>query len=368
MDDSNKSRPLTFILKRHSPGANARYSFEAFESSSNSSSKAKANDGATGNVKLWAQLKRGLNGANMYIISTDVNDFGKARKDRNPATFRGKLVAIERHLVYQGYRQPVENDDKIPLVSILYDHQRASKTDHKMEVAIPLVPMAPITKDSSNQNNVSPTKALSAPAFHPLFMKIRREGWENLPPQEGADRVETHNDKVLVLMQACDDKNIMSSAVSLSAGGVDPYAVAAAGPGAIAAPSATAVGQSSVASVRSEGESDVAAMISTKNFALILRPPSRPWSNVAPPPPPPAEESAAAAAAPAPASIFTKMVTTAATTAAAAAPPPTPGANCYMSFGKLRDDVHCCKLQSDKIDITTAFMICLSRFDTLQQY
>ena len=264
----------------------------------------------------------------MYIISYDADDIDLPRRQRSKQ-FVGKLQIIKNNTSYIGYRQSASDDRKNPTVAILYDHERYGTTDRKMEVAIPISIMehelctrakhnVHVNVDTNNTNH----NGESFPNFYNLYMKIRHEGQENY----------MNNDKILCLTQENDCSIAMSADSS-----VGTYFA------------------------------DVATKVSCKNFLLGYKKPSRKWvvdkivdgtktntntndttnininTNIT--------------------SIFnmsniTQTESTSSTTIDSD----------YIRFGKMSSDVYCCKILSDKIDVVTAFMIILSRFDTLQQF
>lgn len=327
--EENKARPLVLILKRYKTGVggiNTRFSFEcanyaidAPENATAGTASVSLDDARMSQDKpivpvLYAEYKYALNNS-MYIISYDADDINLPRKQRSEQ-FVGKLQIVKNNLSYVGYRQSSKDDKKVPVVAILYDHDRCGATDRKMEVAIPISNMSSVLSSRAKNNaSVSTGNEEGFPNFYSLYMKIRHEGQENF----------MEKDKILCLTQENDAAHEMSSD-----GSIGKYFA------------------------------DVATKVSCKNFHLSFKTPSRKW-------------------------VVDKIVEgTTDTTEGSSQDMPTSVFNVtnpntsnlnnsaddndYMRFGKMSDDIYCCKILSDKIDVATAFMIALSRFDTIQQY
>lgn len=326
-DGKAVQKHISFIIKRHKGkgvAGGARYSFEP----------RMAKNPFTGNDEpdtLWAQERHGK--TRMYVISSNVSDLTKPRSERSPQ-FLGKLDVQETNKVYVGYKQKVDaaNDDKEPVVAVVYDHERTSVTDSKMDVAVPLISFA-----KENITMVSPavTSSKKAPdALLRLFMKIRHEGQENY-----LDR-----DKLLLLRQCDDSPEIMGSETILST-----------------------------------QLKDIATCVSSKNFSLVPKKPSREWDTKSHKNAPGAATAVDTANVPADDQTSELQVTPAvptvfacANSASAVALPvdlDLSGADCtsFLQFGKRNDDVYYCNLTSELITPLMAFMIILSRFDTVQK-
>ena len=369
MENSNFDLPVTFIMKRYRErGKPLRFSFEMMKLEVADTS-GENSDIADTNAKsdtpiMWAQIRSGRKNQ-MYVISYDVNDISKKRRKRSDK-FLGKLDVLSRPNAYVGYKQTATDHSKTPICAILYDHHdRASTTDKKMEVCIPLTTMQPIIKTpttmvpcggssddnggvvatsssssaSNNDNNdvaadttitsdntnATPTTTTveDLPSFYSLFMEVRREGQENA----------LHADKLLILVQENDSREEMSKESSIG-----------------------------------RYFADVARCLSSKNFSLIKRKPAREWassstnsnngnnsnsnsnSN--------SNNSNNNDNNNTGMSVFNMSKLTL----------PERTEESYLKFGKLNEDTYCCKIFANQIDILTAFMILISRFDTLQKY
>lgn len=318
--ENNGSACHTFIIKRYKGKGvtgGCRYSFEP-------RSPKNPFTGDDAPEILWAQERQGKN--KMYVISSNASDLTKSRNERSPQ-FLGKLDVVESSKVYVGYKQtPTDKEDKEPVVAVVYDHERASTNDRKMEIAVPLISFAKENIAVVSQSGSS--KANSPDALLRLFMKVRREGQEN----------HLERDKLLVLTQFDDSAEAMSSEAILS-------------------------GQLK----------DVATCVSSKNFALVAKQSTREWdtsshfagATAAPNTDAKATDlSASPSAGP---SIFVCEQTHA---AADALPLDFSNTSCtsFMQFGKRNSDAYFCKVSCAQITPLMAFMIILSRFDTVQKF
>ena len=282
---SNSSLIRQFIIKRYKTASSVQYSFETCE-----------RDG--GVILFWAQYKFG--GRPMYIVSANIEDLGKPREERS-TQFLGKLDTIEYQRLYVGYLQSAIHGDKVPCVSVLYDHNRQCTVDRKMEVAVPLIPMDHM-KSVKSITGLEESVQVTNP-FLSLFMQIRREGQENV----------VSKDEVMILVQDQDSKEVMNNDAVLT--------------GQLAG---------------------IATCCSTKNFSLKLRQPSRQLENNDILPTPITSRSTI---------VPTSRIST-----------PLNRKEYLMQFGKRNTDIYYCQINSKAITDLIAFMIILSRFDTIQKY
>lgn len=144
---------------------------------------------------LWAKFNPAKG---TYLISGNVDDFTKPKLKRSNA-FVGKLKCISASRVYIGYFQNnIPGHAKEQLVSIVYDHERNSLTDRKMDVGICLSSPDPahITYSAAA---VSSSQTQREP--HELFMQILKEGAQN----------HVLTDRVYCLVQESDAEVYMSS-------------------------------------------------------------------------------------------------------------------------------------------------------------
>ena len=253
----------TFIIERRK---------QSFFSPTIYSIRSSASDGFD-SIQLYAQANFGPQ--SHYVVSGDIDDLSKARKHRSQK-FVGKLQIEYEGRVYIGYAQNTRDREKQHLVSVVYDHERMASVDLKVEIGLPLIPSA---------------------SFHDEFMRIFREGLQNLEKKN----------EILILKQH-DDTSYMAKTDSLKELG------------------------------------GTAAVVSTKNFALVMATPLRKSQYVpkVPETNEPMPEVAHADQSPTESNVF-------------------------MQFGRLDEDRFSCHFDSP-ISVHTAFMIILSRFDTTQKY
>jgi hypothetical protein len=224
-------------------------------------------------IQLFAQANFGPQ--SHYVISGDIDDLSKARKHRSQK-FVGKLQIEYERRVYIGYAQNTRDREKQHLVSVIYDHERMASVDLKVEIGLPLVPSA---------------------YFHDEFMRIFREGLQNLEKKN----------EILILKQH-DDTSYMAKSDSLKELG------------------------------------GTAAVVSTKNFALVKATPLRKSQYVS-------KDPEASVSAPEDAHADQLVMEN----------------DIFMQFGRLDEDRFSCHF-SNPVSLHVAFMIILSRFDTTQKY
>jgi hypothetical protein len=309
---------MSFIIKRHKGMGllgGSRYSFEPRTTANPFTGKDEPE-------KLWAQERRGDH--KMFVISSNESDLTKPRSERS-AGFLGKLDVVESNRVYVGYKQtPTSKADKEPVVSVVYDHDRASTIDRKMDIALPLISFS---KDNIAMVSQRETSQKPPDALLRLFMQVRREGQENF----------LEADKLLVLTQFDDAPEAMSADSILS-------------------------GQMK----------DIATAVSTKNFSLVPKVSTRNWDTSAhhsPPRPQRGDEEKPGFGSPtAGPSIF--VCDQAESRGADDSRKDLSEANfsSFMQFGKRNQDVYYCKVTCSQISPLVAFMIILTRFDTLQKF
>mmetsp|Transcript_11682 Transcript_11682/g.17699 ORF Transcript_11682/g.17699 Transcript_11682/m.17699 type:complete len:303 (+) Transcript_11682:74-982(+) len=144
--------------------------------------------------RLWAQRHMLAQNA-FYVISASPYDLDKKRNERSEH-FLGKLKRIHGSVLYEGvlYR----NEERKPLVGIVYDHDRNNHNDRKMEVGIPTSSVSSVEEFSQN------------------FKMIRHEGAQN---SAQFPAVEYYN-------QITDDPELMKSPEILEKFQVDGEATA----------------------------------------------------------------------------------------------------------------------------------------------
>lgn len=167
------------VLRRHGSELNRYYTFQLLTTPT-----AQRSDK---DWTLYAKHRLGTSHS-MYVVSGNVDDLRKSRTERSE-WFLGKLEIHWSRKVYVGIEQDRnEGDDRLrrEIAVVVYDHERSSATDRKMEVALPLC---------AHDERI---KLMST------YMEIRREGAQN----------HLHAEKVLVLREQGDCKGARVSSPS----------------------------------------------------------------------------------------------------------------------------------------------------------